>query len=190
MASQIWDTGEEVQPNVCQCLAIQYVNLFLSGGIPLRYRCIGDMLDPVFFSQSPKGDISLLSIFWWPRLRQEQSDWMLLNGTLSLEPGDKAEGTVRNNLGQHATAAVVPDILARLFQRTKVWVGHCLFSSLFLCLLLLLWASDFLPINLTRGGVSTKFPSNKSHWTWCLLLATRTLSDPGQPSGKRRACVL
>lgn len=108
MASQIWDTGEEVQPNVCQCLAIQYENPFLSGGIPLQYRCIGDMLDLVFFSRSPKGDISLLSIFRWLKLRQEQSDWMLLNGAMSLEPGDKAEVTVRNNLGQHVMAAGCP----------------------------------------------------------------------------------
>lgn len=93
------------------------------GGIPLALLLYWRLAGPYFILLTSWGDIFLLSISWWPGHRQDLGSVLtgalLLTGALSLEPGGKAEGTVRTNEGQHAA---VSDILARLLQSSTVWV--------------------------------------------------------------------
>ena len=93
------------------------------GGNPLALLLYWRLAGPYFILLTPWGDIFLLSISWWPGHRQDLgtvlTGALLVTGALSLEPGGKAEGTVRINEGQHAA---VSDILARLLQSSRVWV--------------------------------------------------------------------
>lgn len=116
---------------VGQSFAIQHEEPFLSRGIPLQYCHLGDMLNSAFFPEAQWRHFPALHLLVTRKqVGSGQSDWMLLTRALSLEPGNKAKGTIRINLGQHIRIAVVSDILVRLFQRTTVWVGPCLLSIL------------------------------------------------------------
>lgn len=150
--------------DVCPCLATQCENPVFA--VLLHQSDVG----PCFLLLRPQGRCfpALLLLGARPQL-SGQSDQMMLTGALSLEPADKAEGRIRANLGQHAIATVV---LARLPQaRGRGW-------------------SLPLSKHVPSSSCDSVIPSNKSHWTWCLLLTSRTLGDTGQPSVRSRSCVL
>lgn len=126
-------------------------------GVFLLYCSVGDMLNPQFLVLKPQG--RHLPVPHLPATRiqagSRQSEWMLLTGTLSLEPGAEAKGTVKINFWQHAGVAAVSQHPGQAVPEV-----HSL-RSLGLCSVL----SPFLlpPVD----PVSTRFPSNKSHQRWC-----------------------